>query len=284
MQDPRQRALVGDASLDPFRHELLDILDVALEVAVTRRATGAHCAERTHAAVLLEPLALMQDDLAGALVGASEQRAGHHRVGAGRDRLGDVPRRRHSAVGDDGDARVARALVDRGDLGHAYTRDDARRADRAWAYTHLHGVRPGVHQRLRRFRRRDVACDHLDVPLRLDALHHLRHSRRMTVRGVDDEHVDARVDQRACALPRVGPDAHRSADPQASLRVLGRVRELDPLLDVLDGDQPAQHTVAVDDRELLDLVPVQDRLCLAEGRADRGCDEVARRHQLGNGL
>src|SRR3954452_6228670 len=36
VDDRRERALVGDAALDPLRHQLLDVLDVALEVAVLR--------------------------------------------------------------------------------------------------------------------------------------------------------------------------------------------------------------------------------------------------------
>ena len=97
----------------------------------------------------------------------------------------------------------------------------------------------------------------------------------MAVRRIDDQHVDTSVDEGACALPRVRADPDRGADAQPSLLVFRRLRELDPLLDVLDGDQPLQHSVRVDDRELLDLVAMEDRLCLREGRADRGRHEVA---------
>src|SRR5215218_1479730 len=38
VQHPRERPLVGDTALDPLGHELLDVLDVALEVAVLREA------------------------------------------------------------------------------------------------------------------------------------------------------------------------------------------------------------------------------------------------------
>ena len=60
-----------------------------------------------------------------------------------------------------------------------------------------------------------------------DARDHLDDAARVAVRGVDDEHVDARVDQRLRALERVRPDADRGADAQPALRVLRRVRELD---------------------------------------------------------
>src|SRR4051794_39920304 len=103
IDDRRERALVGDAALDPLGDELLDVLDVALEVAVLRERPGAHGAEGAHAAVLLEALALDEDDLAGRLVGAGEERPEHDGVGAGRERLRDVAGRRHAAVGDYGD-------------------------------------------------------------------------------------------------------------------------------------------------------------------------------------
>src|SRR6266511_4023946 len=130
MQDARKRALVRNAPLDPLRDELLDVLDVPLEVAVARRAAGAHRAERAHPAVLLEPFALVEDDLSGAFVRSRQQRARHDGVGAGRDRLRDVAGRRHPAVRDDRDGRDSCALVDRCDLRHPDSGDDARRADR----------------------------------------------------------------------------------------------------------------------------------------------------------
>ena len=106
----------------------------------------------------------------------------------------------------------------------------------------------------------------------------------MAVRRVDDEHVHARRDERLRALERVGADADRGADPQPPLLVLRRLRVLDLLLDVLDGDEPAQAAVCVDDGELLDLVAVEDLLGLRERRPDRRGDEVARGHERRDGL
>src|SRR2546423_653745 len=42
VQDPRDRPLAGDAPFDSLWHQLLDILDVTLEVTVTRGAARAH--------------------------------------------------------------------------------------------------------------------------------------------------------------------------------------------------------------------------------------------------
>ncbi len=106
----------------------------------------------------------------------------------------------------------------------------------------------------------------------------------MPVCRVDDQHVDVRADQRLCARKRVRPDPDRGADAEPAPLVLRRVGILDLLLDVLDGDEPAQPALGVDDRKLLDLVAVEDLLGLRQRRADRSGDEVARSHEGGDGL
>src|SRR5581483_4429521 len=56
VQHAGERALVRHASLDPLGHEFLDVLDVALEVAILGEAARLHRAERAHAPVLLVAL------------------------------------------------------------------------------------------------------------------------------------------------------------------------------------------------------------------------------------
>ncbi len=87
-------------------------------------------------------------------------------------------------------------------------------------------------------------------------------------------------DERLRALERILGDADRRAAAQPAERVLARVRILDRLLDVLDGDEPLQPEVLVDDEQLLDLVPVQDLARLVERRADRHGEERVLRHHL----
>ncbi len=84
------------------------------------------------------------------------------------------------------------------------------------------------------------------------------HRLGVAVRRVEHEHVGARRDELLGALEGVGPDADGRSDTQTPVRVLGRMGELDPLLDVLDGDQPFEHAGGVDDRKLLDAVAVQE--------------------------
>src|SRR5437763_2706553 len=198
MEDRGERPLVRDAPFDPLRDELLDILDVTLEVAVLRKATRAHRAERAHAPVLLVALALLEDDVAGALVRARKQGPGHHGVGPGGDRLGDVAGGSHAAVGDERDAvtrRRLRAVVDRGDLRDADACNDTRRADAPRPHADLHGVRARIDQRFGRCRSGDIPRDDVYVPLALHAAHHLDDRSAVAVGGVDDQGVDTCIDE-----------------------------------------------------------------------------------------
>ena len=130
---------------------------------------------------------------------------------------------------------------------------------------------------------RDVAGDEIDVrEAPAQRAHHVEHVLRVAVRGVDDEHVDVGGDQRVGALDGVARGADRGAAAQPAERVLRRVRVLDRLLDVLDGDQPLQPEVAVDDEQLLDLVPVQDLARRVERRADRHGEQRLARHHVGD--
>src|SRR5262245_19844780 len=83
-------AFVRDAAFDGLRPGVVGAarrveLELVLEVAVA--AAAAHGADRPHAAVLLEAAALIEDQLARALVGAGEEVANHHGAGADGDGL-----------------------------------------------------------------------------------------------------------------------------------------------------------------------------------------------------
>ena len=176
--------------------------------------------------------------------------------------------------------------LDRRDLRHAHAGDDARRADRAGADADLDAVGAVVDQRLRAGRGGDVAADHLDLrEALLDPRDAVEHALRMAVRGVDDDHVGARLDERLDALLGVGADADRGADAQPAELVLARVRVLGRLEDVLDGDEAAQLHVAVDDQHALEAVPVHQRLGRVEvGALGHRHEPLARRHDVGDRL
>ena len=82
----------------------------------------------------------------------------------------------------------------------------------------LHRVGTRVDERLRAGPGGDVAADDLDVPRRgvgLEPVHHVEQQPDVPVRGVGDEHVDAGIDQRGGALPRVAEVADRGGRPSA---------------------------------------------------------------------
>src|SRR4051794_16232305 len=98
VDDRGDRPLVRDAPLDPLGHELVDVLDVTLEVAILRERPRLHRSQRPHPPVLLEPLALDEDHVARRLVRARKHGSEHHRVRSGRDRLRNVSGRGDAAV------------------------------------------------------------------------------------------------------------------------------------------------------------------------------------------
>jgi hypothetical protein len=66
------------------------------------------------------------------------------------------------------------------------------------------------------------------------------------VRAVDDQGIDPCLDQLGRAFDRITPRSHRRRHSQPSEGVFAGARMLDPLLDVLDGDQSLEHPVLVD--------------------------------------
>ena len=184
--------------LDPLGHELELVLDVLLEIAVGRAAR--HRPDRAHAAIGFVGAALVEEGLARRLLGAGEQRADHHRRGAGGERLGDVAAGPEAAVGDHrraGRRRRLGGVHDRGQLRHADAGDDAGGADRARADADLHRVRAGADQRLGRLGGGDVAGDDLDrVGGLADPLDRGGDLAVVAVGGVDDDQVAFGVDQR----------------------------------------------------------------------------------------
>src|SRR5262249_38939512 len=147
---------------------------------------------------------LIEVDLAGAFLGAGQERADHGAIGAGSERLREIAGELHAAVGDH--RRIGFRCfihgVDHGrELRHANARHDARGADRARPDAAFYRVGAGIDQGLRPFAGRDVAGDYLHfVRVALDAADGVEHALRMAVRGVDHHDVDAGIDQPLGAL------------------------------------------------------------------------------------
>ncbi len=82
----------------------------------------------------------------------------------------------------------------------------------------------------------------------------------MSVRRIDDDDVDPRIQQHLRPDQAGLADAGRGTDPQAAVFVLAGVGAALRLFDVLDGDQADAAIVVVDDQQLLDPVLVQQPL------------------------
>ena len=251
-------------SLPPVALEV----ELVLEVAVA--AAAAHRADRAHAAVLLEAAALVEDQ---SRPGSRRcRRTGcrsSRRARADGDRLGDVAREADAAVGDHRDVVRARP--------RARTRMIAVIIGTPMpATTRVVQIEPAPMPTLTASTPRAMSAAVPSAVATLPAIEvdvgeasratlrdHVEHALRVAVRGVDDEHVDVgarRAPRRARACRRATPTAApQRSRPSESLDAFGI---LDRLLDVLDGDQPLQPEVAVDDEQLLDLVLVQDLLRL----------------------
>ncbi len=188
-----------------------------------------------------------------------------------------------AAVADDRDAgRLGgeRGLVDRGHLRDADAGDDAGGADGAGSDADLDAVAAGVDQRLGAVAGGDVAADDVDGGVRLDLGDHVADQAGVTVGGVDDDEVGARLDQGLGALVRVTGDADGRTDEEPAVLVLGGVRVLLGLDEVLDRDEALEDARVVDQRKLLDLVAAQQLHGVHARDADLARDQRHRGHDL----
>ena len=106
----------------------------------------------------------------------------------------------------------------------------------------------------------------------------------MAVRGIDDDDVDAGVDQRFGPLkPRIA-DTGGGGDAQTALLVLAGVGVELGFFDILDRNQADAAVVAVDDQKFFDAVLVQDALGLFGINAVFDRDQAFVSHQLADRL
>ena len=102
----------------------------------------------------------------------------------------------------------------------------------------------------------------------------------MAVGRVEHDHVHPGLDQGLGARQHLGADADGRSGQQPAHVVLGGVRVLLDLLDVLDGDQPFEPAILVDDEQLLDAVLVEQGLAVRQVDAHRGGDQVLAGHDV----
>ena len=226
--------------------------------------------------------------LARSFLAAREGAAEHHGGCAGHEGLGDVAGVVDATVGDARHASGAAGLgglVHGGELRDADTGDHAGGADGARADADLDGVDAGVDHGLRTLAGGDVAADDVHAIERgigLQAANHVESQLGLTVGGVDHEHVHAGFHQSGSTVVGVAQEADACGDAQTALLILGGVRVLLGLDEVLDGDQTGQVAFGVDQRQLFDLVLGQQAVRVLLGDVGRTGDEVLAGHDLGD--
>ena len=114
--------------------------------------------------------------------------------------------------------------------------------------------------------------------------HGVENALRMTVGGVDDNHVDSGPDQSFEPFFAVIADPDRRPHPQPSEVVLAGVGILADFFDVLDGDQPLEGKGVVDHQQLFDTMQVQVIFSLLQGRSRRHGDQLVLGHHVGDRL
>ena len=100
--------------------------------------------------------------------------------------------------------------------------------------------------------------------------------------SIQGDDVHSRPDQSHDSVSCVWADPDGGTNSEASPLVLGGVRVLARLLDVLDGDQSAKVEMLVHYREFLNLVLLQDVLGILQGCAYGRRDQIIPGHGLGN--
>ena len=171
---------------------------------------------------------LIENRFARALLGAGEQAADHHRVGARSQGFGDIAGIFDAAVGDDRHVVLRRrfgAAADGGDLRHADAGDDARRANRTRADADFDDVDAGFDQRRRAFGRGHVAAGKIEIRITpANLADDIENIFRMAMRRIDGDQIHAGAHQALDPLFPIGPTptaAPTRKRPRSSLQALG---------------------------------------------------------------
>ena len=240
-------------------------MEVAVLAIRTSLAARLHRTEGSHAAVGLELLAAHEHDIAGGFLAASQKRAEHHGAGAGHDRLSDVAGVLDAAVADHRNTRRGARpirLIDRCDLRDSHTCHHAGGADGPRTHAHLYAVGTGIDECLRTFERGDVATHDVDTRFLLQPAHHVEHRTRMSVRSVDNQEINASLNECTRALLGVLPHTNRGTDNQPAVGVFGCMRVLVRLNEILDREKTFEFVVRIDERQLLNLVLSKKSECV----------------------
>jgi len=144
-------------------------------------------------------------------------------------------------------------------LGDSNAGDDARRADGSRSDTDFDGVGAGLSQHFGSCACGDVAYDDVHIlETGFGFAQFFDNVFRVAVGGVDDDGVDASLDEGFHAVECVVRHADACGHAEAAFGVLAGHGLVFGFRNIFIGDQADKSSFAVDDRELLNLVFLQD--------------------------
>ena len=231
-------------------------------------------------------LASQEDLLTRGLFGTGQETTQHDRIGTGHDGLGYVAGVVDTTIrhqGDTGGLAGLGGVVYGGELGHTNTRHHAGGADGTGAHTDLDRIHSGIDESLGALLGGDVATDDIDMVEGMigpDPANHVEHELGVAVGGIDHEHIHARIGQSGDTLPGVSEESDRCGHPQATLLILGGLRILLGLDEVLDGNQARKFALSIHQGELLHLVLGQEGVGIFLGDVGRSGNQVILGHDV----
>ena len=278
-----KRSLVLNSTANALRH-----LDGRLVVVphVALLASLLHGLKTAHATVALQSDPVLVEVFAGGLVGTGKHGSHHNARGATRQSLGNVSRGLDTAIGQDGDAVLARELgnvVDGRRLGTADGANLLGGADRSDAHTDTEAVGTGLDEMEGLGGSNDVAADDIDAGVGLlKMLNDLQLVGGIALGGVNDDDVHPSLNEGLGTVAIFRPSTDGGADEELlRLFVLGGAGEVTVLLQIGPGDEGHDLVVLVDNGELALLGFLEKRVGLLEADALLGDGElVAGGHEL----
>lgn len=173
-----------------------------------------------------------------------------------------------------------------GNLRNADTRDYTGCTNRPRSDTDFDYIRTAFIERFGGFGGGDVAGNERYARAKFaNLLDGVKYSDVMTVRGVDNDTVNAGVHESACAVKVILTVADSRADQKSAVLVLGGVGILNRFFDVFYSDKPFKVKVGVHDRKFFDAVFAENLLRLGERSTHRrGNETIFTRHNIADRL
>lgn len=254
-------ALVNDRAGDTLRD-----LDLLVLTKVSRVGALEHGVNGAHTAVLLQTHAVLEEIFTGSLLGTSKHGPHHHCRGTKSEGLDDVTSVADTTISNARNtilAGIGTHVVHSRGLGTAHGTHLLGSANRARAHANAETVHTGLNKVMSLKLGDDVATNDLKLrELLLDPSNHLDLVGGVTLGGVDDDNVDADLNELLHAEAVRGTGGNGGTDQEALVAVLGGVREGLILEEIGAGHEGDELAVLVNNGELGLLGRVEEAVAL----------------------